>query len=119
MMGAFMTTDALLPNNATALERDMSLSLDRNKELPVNIHDIHNIENCPDSFLPWMAWAFSVDHWSPDFTREQKVKAIRDSFEIHRTKGTLGAVKRALDNLGIRFDVEEWFEYGGSPIHFV
>lgn len=113
-----MTDNTLLPSNATPLERDISLTLDRTAEINVNLHNIHNVEDCPDHFLPWLAWAFSVDYWESDFTREQKIKAIKDSFEIHRIKGTVGAVRRALDNLGIRFDIEEWFEYGGAPYTF-
>ncbi len=65
---------------------------------------VWNPDTCPPEFLPWLAWALSVDNWRSDWGIETKRAVIRNSVEIHRRKGTLGAVRRALSSVG--FDAE-------------
>jgi phage tail P2-like protein len=91
----------LLPYNSTpqeiALEAVTEARLDA---LPVTIKDIWNVDACPDHLLSWLAWALSVDVWGKDWTDTQKRNAIRQSAYIHKHKGTIGAVKRALSAAG-------------------
>ena len=57
--------------------------------------------------LPWLAWTLSVDPWSSDWTEQQKRDAIAASIEVHRRKGTIGALRRALSALGYEITITE------------
>jgi phage tail P2-like protein len=70
--------------------------------------------------LPWLAWAFSADFWDPNWTEDQKRNAISTSISVQRYKGTIGAVKNALDSLGFDVTIEEWWQMSpaGAPYTF-
>ena len=108
----------LLPNNATAQEVAISEAIDR--PVPVVVREMWNPDTCPDNLLPWMAWAFSVDAWDTNWTDAQKRGAIKASVSVHEKKGTIGAMRTALDALGYGINVEEWFEKTpvGDPYTF-
>lgn len=106
-----MSDATLLPPNATQPERALEAAAGaRLSEMPVRVRDMWNPDTCPVELLPWLAWAFSVDGWSSGWTEEQKREVIRNAVFIHRHKGTLGAVKRALSSLGYELTVIEWFD---------
>jgi phage tail P2-like protein len=46
----------------------------------------------------------------PSWTEEQKRGAIKSSVEVHKHKGTIGALA-ALGGLGYDIEVKEWFEH--------
>lgn len=112
-----MTDTSLLPYNATAQERALELATARLADTPVLVREVWNPDTCPVELLPWLAWAFSVDRWEANWTEEQKRAVIRNSIFVHRHKGTLGAVKRALVSLGYTAIVTEWFDKAptGTP----
>lgn len=106
----------ILPSNAMPLQRALDLASGaRLDEMPVDIRDLWSAERCPAPLLGWLAWALSVDHWDDSWTEAQKRKVIGASYDIHRVKGTIGAVRRALDALGIHVEVREWFQTGDAP----
>lgn len=110
--------DHLLPPNATQAEVSLSLATARILDVPILVRESWNPDECPPELLPWLAWAHSVDEWDNSWTIDQKRAAINASVYIHRHKGTVGAVKRAV---GLVFDdaqVEQWFEYDGRPFYF-
>lgn len=103
-------SDVLLPSNSTAQERAMEASIaQRLRVLPVRVREVWNPETCPADVLPWLAWAFSVDEWSPLWSEQQKRQTIKNSIVIHRYKGTIGAVREAVAALGVDSAVQEWF----------
>lgn len=108
----------LLPPNATAQERAISLAVDRNVSTP--IRDVWNPDTCPASMLAWLAWAFSVDEWDTSWSEAQKRAYIKRSIEIQKYKGTLGAVQDALSGLFYNARVQEWFKQipEGDPYTF-
>lgn len=110
----------LLPYNATPQERALSEAAARVGEVPVPIRDIWNASTCPPQLLAWLAWAFSVDQWDSTWTEAQQREFIKQSVEVHRYKGTIGAVEDALAALGIQAHVQEWFnqEPAGDPYTF-
>ncbi|TMP83758.1 phage tail protein I [Pseudoalteromonas phenolica] len=65
---------------------------------------------CPVTLLPWLAWSLSVDDWDESWTEETKRAMIANSVKVHKHKGTVGAVKKALSALGLQIDFFEWFE---------
>lgn len=66
--------------------------------------------DCPVDLLPWLAWAFSVDEWDTEWSEAQKRASIAASYSIHRRKGTIGAVRRAIAALGLEVEIIEWFQ---------
>ena len=108
----------LLPINATKQERDLSNSIARIENIPVDIRDLWNPDKCPVVFLPWLAWSLSVDLWKDSWPEETKRAVIKASIEIHSHKGTPWAVEKYMEAIGITAEVIEWFEYNGDPYKF-
>lgn len=112
----------LFPPNATAQERAISEAIDRT--VPVVVREVWNPDTCPSDLLPWLAWAFSVDEWDSGWSDEVKRAAIAASVSIHRKKGTLWAVRTALENIGypgsrvIEYKTyhDEWEAAGGRML---
>lgn len=110
----------LLPPNATQQERALADTTERISNVPVPIRDIWNPDTCPWSALPWLAWAYSVDEWDQQWSEKQQRQAIKASYDVHRHKGTIGAVKDAMAALGFSAKIVEWFEQqpAGTPYTF-
>jgi phage tail P2-like protein len=90
----------LLPANATPLERALSLALDRAGAIPTPAALMWDPTRIPAAFLPWLAWGFSVDDWSPDWTEAEKRAVIASSAAWHRMKGTRGSIEAVLVAMG-------------------
>lgn len=99
----------LLPPNASVLERNLAAAMAAIGDINVPIADLLNPDACPTAALPWLAFALSVDSWDPDWTESQKREAVKASLGVHRIKGTIGAVRKALSALGFRAELQEWF----------
>jgi phage tail P2-like protein len=109
-------TKSLLPPNSTLLERAIEAAMHKRlNALPVPIRDLWNADTCPAHLLGWLAWAKSVDVWDESWPEAQKRAVIKASRFVHQHKGTIGAVRRALDALGIGLEIREWFETGDAP----
>lgn len=100
----------LLPQNATAQERALSQTIARVGNVSTPIRDVWNPDTCPPQLLAWLAWAFSMDQCDSAWTEAQQRESIKRSVEIHRYKGTIGAVQDALGALGLQAAVQEWFK---------
>jgi phage tail P2-like protein len=111
-------SDSLLPHNATAQERALEAVIAPPLMPPVPLREIWDPETCPANLLPWLAFAFSVDEWSPDWPEAAKREVIRQSFQIHRRKGTVGAMRRALEAVFDQAQLREWFDTGDAPHTF-
>ena len=115
-----MTNDAnkeagfqsLLPCNGSELEQSLerATSFIPRKPVPEYVAKHWDPSTCPESLLPWLAWSLSVDEWDEDWSVETKRALIQESVSIHKHKGTVGAVKRALSSLGLQLEFFEWFE---------
>lgn len=99
----------LLPPNATALERNVAAVNARLGELPVPLRALVDPDALPVDKLPWLASYMSVDSWNLDLSESQKRESIKSSISVHRVKGTIGAVRRALGSLGFDARLQEWF----------
>jgi len=111
---------SLLPPNATAQERALEAAIARAADMPVPVKSLWNPDTCAAALLPWLAFALSVDKWSDDWTEAQKRAAIKASYYVHQHKGTIGAVRKALDAIGYEMTIVEWFEKvpAGAPYTF-
>ncbi len=114
-----MTIKTLLPQNSSDLEYDLEQVMSIATALPTElIPQLWQPENCPVEMLPWLAWAFSVDEWSSEWDEKTQRQVIKDSLYIHKHKGTLASVERALKLAGVEAgaSITEWFEPKGSGI---
>lgn len=108
----------LLPINAIKQERDLSLTVERSSALPVLIRELWNPATCPESALAWLGWALNVDTWDAGWTVSQKRQVIAQSVEVHRHKGTVGAVKRSANSFGASVAITEWHQMTPpGPVH--
>lgn len=102
--------NSLLPPGSSALERRLAQACSGISDLNVPLRDLWNPWKCPAKFLPYLAWAFSVDRWEETWTETAKRQAVSDAFWIHQRKGTVAAVKRVIEGLGYSMTLEEWWE---------
>ncbi|HCB0449241.1 phage tail protein I [Klebsiella pneumoniae] len=79
-------------------------------DLSVPLRDLWNPWRCPVKFLPYLAWAFSVDRWEETWTETAKRQAVSEAFWIHQRKGTVAAVRRVIETLGYSMTFQEWWE---------
>lgn len=93
---------SLLPPIAPApLRRDLEIVMaEREAGLSDVIHTLWDPWQCPEHLLPWLAWALSVDEWDEDWSEDQKRNVIAASISVHRDKGSLASVERALAAAG-------------------
>jgi phage tail P2-like protein len=102
---------SLIPN-ATPFERELE-SHAAQKYCRVNadiIRDLHDPMKCPLEFLPWLAYALSVDLWNDRWPEAIKRAVCANALEMHRHKGTHGGVMDALAALGVRPEIVYWHE---------
>lgn len=101
--------DPLLPQNQTRLEAAIGRATTP-RPSPSPIHDLWDATDCPEHILPWLAWALSVDEWDDAWPVSVQRTVILESIALHRKKGTLWAVRRALAQTGQRGTVVEWWQ---------
>lgn len=91
---------SLLPPNSTATERAIEGATERGSGMAVPVDTLWNPATCPAPLLPWLAWALSVDIWDSQWSEARQRAVIAASVEVHRRKGTLGSIRRALEAAG-------------------
>lgn len=91
---------SILPPNRTPTEAALEQGIACVRPDLSVIASLMRPERCPDTLLGHLAWAMSVDIWDPRWSSETRREVIRQSPEIHRRKGTRGAVRRALSAAG-------------------
>jgi phage tail P2-like protein len=111
----------LVPPGSTDLEKSLDdLLRIRFENLPTALNNLWNPQKCPSDFLPFLAWSFSVDNWDTSDTDEKKRSHIENSVWLHKRKGTVGALKRALSLFGASVSITEWWQHSpqGAPHTF-
>lgn len=108
---------SLLPANATLLERAFGAVAQPTAD-PRVIATLWNPATCPATHLPWLAWALSVDAWNDQWDEATQRRVIAASIEVHRKKGTVGAVRRALEVFCQQARLTEWWQLDPpGPVH--
>lgn len=93
---------SLLPaGNSGLAELAIERTSARIEAFPDRIRPLWNSETIPAGILPWLAWALSVDEWAALWTEEQKRDVVAASIDVHRRKGTVGSIRRALIAAGL------------------
>lgn len=115
-----MSYRTLLPPNSTADERALEQVMGHISDLPIDIRTVKNPDLCPVELLPWLAWEYGITYWDENWTEAQKRSVIKNAPRVNKTRGTVGAVKYALQAVGRAIDVVEWFNDSpaGEPYTF-
>jgi len=94
---------SLLPPNASPLERALDSAIEARLDAvdPGPIRDLWDAAACPAALLPWLAWAWSVDDWDDAWPEAVKRLIVAGAIAVHRTKGTVGSIKRMVAAFGI------------------
>ncbi len=109
-------TESLLPPFSSQLERAVEQLIASVTSKPLVINQLWDPWQCPLELLPWLAWANSVDDWMDSWPESIKRQVIANAYEVHQYKGTPYATTRALDALGIKTQLIEWWEQHGSGV---
>ncbi|HBW3596237.1 TPA: phage tail protein I [Klebsiella pneumoniae] len=99
-----------MANGSSLLEQRAAAACASISDLSVPLRDLWNPWKCPVKFLPYLAWAFSVDRWEETWSETEKRQAVSDAFWIHQRKGTVAAVRRVIETLGYSMTIQEWWK---------
>ncbi|AHF74076.1 putative phage tail protein [Candidatus Sodalis pierantonius str. SOPE] len=107
--------NALLPPSASHFMRHTEKVTARISDIPVELRQLWDADTCPAALLPHLAWALSVDRWDKNWPESVRRQVIKAAWQIHRQKGTIAALKRAVEPLGYIIRVIEWWQTGEAP----
>ncbi|KAB7668107.1 phage tail protein I [Plesiomonas shigelloides] len=110
-----MSEPTLLPTGSTELERNLAKTCQGISDLNVPLRDLWDPDTCPVKFLPYLAWARSVDRWDESWPESVKRQVVKDAFYIHKHKGTLGAIRRVVEPFGYLIRIIEWWQTNEPP----
>lgn len=107
--------NSLMPLGSSPLERRLAQSCSGISGLQVQLRDLWNPATCPVCFLPYLAWAFSVDRWDENWAESVKRQVVQDAFYVHQRKGTISAVRRVVEPFGFLIRILEWWQTNEAP----
>ena len=90
----------LLPPNRTPLEAALADAMTLETD-PALLATLWDADDCPAAFLPYLAWALSVEGWDSAITEAQQRELIRTAVPTHAKKGTPSGVLDALRAIGL------------------
>lgn len=108
-------TRTLLPPSSTLYERNLAQVMATFFDVDIPLRTLWNPDTCPVDLLPYLAWAFSVYRWDEKWDEATRRKTIKDSFFLHQHKGTIGALRRAVEPMGYLISVTEWWQNNKTP----
>lgn len=76
------------------------------------------IDDLPEALIDHLAVQMHVDEYDESLQLSVKRKQVKESFLLHKFKGTKYAVQRAVTTVYQSAVVKEWPEYDGDPYHF-
>ncbi|EPH2970336.1 phage tail protein I [Klebsiella quasipneumoniae] len=103
-------SNSLMATGSSVLEQRAAAACAVISDLSVPLRDLWNPWRCPVKFLPYLAWAFSVDSWDENWIEAEKRAVISEAFWLHQRKGTIAAIRRVVEKMGYSLTIEEWWE---------
>lgn len=76
------------------------------------------IDSLNEQLIDYLAVQMNVDEYDDTENLDVKRQQVKQSFLLHRLKGTKYAVQKAVSTVYQSAKVEEWPEYSGEPYHF-
>lgn len=102
--------NSLMATGSSVLEQRAAEACAVISDLSVPLRDLWNPWKCPVKFLPYLAWAFSVDRWEESWSEVEKRQEISDAFWIHQRKGTISAIRFVMEKMGYSISIDEWWQ---------
>ncbi|MGU5593073.1 phage tail protein I [Aeromonas sanarellii] len=102
--------NTLLPPNTSRTERNLAAVGANAQALPIPFRSLWSPWTCPAHLLPYLAASWSVDSWDGKWPEATKRQVIANSYFVHSRKGTIGAIRRAVEPLGYLTQVVEWWQ---------
>lgn len=102
--------NSLMATGSSVLEQRAAEACAVISDLSVPLRDLWNPWKCPVKFLPYLAWAFSVDLWEESWSEVEKRQEISDAFWIHQRKGTISAIRFVIEKMGYSISIDEWWQ---------
>lgn len=90
----------LLPPSATALSRTLDQLAEQRLDQPLPHRHSWNPWHCRADLLGPLAWGLGVDNWDNLMTEQARRQACADAIKIHRLRGTVDSVERAIRSAG-------------------
>lgn len=112
-----MMMTSILPPNSTRTERALERQSMRLDTMVLDAAKLWNPATCPAAFLPWLAWALSVDDWDSTWSVDHQREVTAASIAVHQRKGTLWSIRRQLEAMGYGDCeiTEHWQTVVGAP----
>lgn len=76
------------------------------------------IDSLGSALVDYLAEQMHVDEYDSTAALDVRRQQVKESFLLHKFKGTKWAVQRAVATVYQSAVVQEWPEYGGVPYHF-
>lgn len=116
-----MTTNTLLPPNATPQELALEQAMRPGEDVLAGIELIRSAkENPPDDWLYWLVWEYGLEELLP-YLPDPRI-ALERGLQWQRIRGTPASVRLALSWLDLEATIEEtdplrvhWYEYQLNP----
>lgn len=108
--------NSLLPPNASVGEHAIEATTARLADVPAPLRDLWNPHTCPESLLPWLAWALSLDAWKSYWPIEIKRARVAAALDIQRRKGTRQSVRDVVASFGGAAVITEWWQQSPAGV---
>ncbi|EKN5995886.1 phage tail protein I [Yersinia enterocolitica] len=105
----------MLPSSASGFMRHTEKVTQRLTDLPVDLRQLWDPDECSTDLLPYLAWALSVDRWDKNWSEQTKRQVIKASWLVHRQKGTISALRHVVEPFGFLLRVIEWWQRDEEP----
>ncbi|WP_051789340.1 phage tail protein I [Endozoicomonas montiporae] len=101
---------SILPSSTAEFEQRLDIAVgERLSEINIPTETLWDAWRCPEWWLPYLAYAVSVDFWRAEWPEETKRRVIASSLDRHRIKGTAAAVRQAIKDIRGDAQLIEWF----------
>ena len=87
-------------------------------ETAERVHIYTMIDSQPEEILDILAVQFKVDWYDSNYPLQAKRNIIKTALEVRRYYGTDWATLKAISAIYPRSEIEQWYDYGGTPGHF-
>lgn len=111
----------LAPVNDINLKVFDQICEERFGSLNLKVLDINDVDKLPADVLPHLAEQYHItgnEGWKFCKNEQEKRTLIKNALKLHKYRGTKYAIIKALEVIDLKADIEEWFEYNGSPYFF-
>lgn len=91
---------------------------EREMEAAEREHIYTQIDSQPEDILDILAVQFKVDWYDASYPLQAKRNIIKTALEVRRYYGTDWATLKAISAIYPRSEIEQWYDYEGTPGHF-